>query len=153
MFIETMNLSEEAKDRLSHRMIGEWAVNEPEKAFNAWLETGESEVPKTFYRALDDWSLNSPGAEEAVKWVNSLDPGPPKEQFKTHMIGYYCSGDRYVQAAELGRSLEDPKERILQMKIVKRRWESSGGNQKTRANVWFSKLPPADRAVVEEPLE
>lgn len=153
LFIETMNLSEEAKDRLSHRMIGEWAVNEPEKAFNAWLEIGESEVPKTFYRALDDWSLNSPGAEEAVKWVNGLEAGPPKEQFKSHMIGFYCAGDRYEQAAELSKSLTDPKERIRQMKIVKRNWEAQGGSQKSRANQWFSKLPSEDQAAMEKPLE
>lgn len=153
LFIETMNLSEEAKDRLSHRMIGEWAVNEPEKAFNAWLEIGENEVPKTFFPALDDWSLNSPGAEAAINWVNGLEAGPPKEQFKSHMITFYCAGDRYGQAAELSKSLTDPKERILQMKTVKRYWEARGGIQKTRASEWFSKLPSDDRAAVEEPLE
>ena len=150
LFIETMNLPEDVKDRLSNEMIAKWAVNEPDQAFNSWLNLGGTEVPKPFFRGLDQWSLNSPGAEEAIQWVNGIASGPAKEQFKSHMIDSYCAGDRYTQAAELSLGLADPKERILELKIVKRKWEVQGGYH---SNNWFSKLPPDIRKAVEMPLE
>jgi len=149
-FIETMDLPDDQKDKLSHRMLGEWAKQDPRQAFAAWAELKEDAAPAPLLEALDDWSLNSPGAEQAIEWVNKLDPGLAREQLKARLIGHMSNFERYSQAADLSASLEDRAERIRQLKGIKRVWED---RLPKAADNWFSKLPPEDRAALERPPE
>ncbi|RYD21376.1 MAG: hypothetical protein EOP88_11640 [Verrucomicrobiaceae bacterium] len=141
-FIEGTTLPDEQKHALSQQMLGIWASKDPHKAFAAWAELKETEAPAPLKRAMDSWSLNSPGAEEAIVWVNKLDAGPAREQFKQHMLQNMSSMGRFAQAAELAGGLEDPTERIRNMKLVKRRWDEE---RPQGANEWFKKLPEADK--------
>jgi hypothetical protein len=148
--VETLAVSEELKNQLSHEVIGEWAKKEPKQAFNAWLQLGEAEVPKPFYAALDEWSTNFPGVDESIEWVGGLESGPVREQLKNHMIGYIAELERFPQAGKLSTDIDNPTERLRQMKLVKRIWEE---RYPENANDWFSKLPPEDQAAMEKPLE
>jgi hypothetical protein len=144
-FIENSELPDEQKHALSEQMLGEWAIQDPHQAFAAWAALKEDAAPTPLLRAMDRWSINSPGAEEAIEWVKKLDPGPAREQFKTHLIQSMSGGERYAQAADLGNTLDDPQERIRQLKIVKREWEEKFPKQ---AGEWFGKLPAGDREAV-----
>lgn len=148
--IETLAVSEEFKDQLSHEVIGKWARKDPKQAFGAWIERGETKVPAPLMRAMDGWSLNFPGVTESIEWVEGLEPGPVKEQFKNHMVGHLATFERFAESAKLSTSIADPTERIRQMKLVKRIWEES---HPKNANEWLSKLPPEDQTAVENPLE
>ena len=99
---------------------------------------------------MDEWSLNFPGVTESIEWVNGLEPGPVKEQFKNHMVGRLATFERFTESAQLSTSIEDPTERLRQMKLVKRIWEE---RYPKSANDWFSKLPPEDQASMENPLK
>lgn len=149
-FVETLTVSESLKDQLSHEVIGEWALKDPKQAFGAWIDRGESQVPAPLLRAMDEWSLNFPGVTESIEWVNGLEPGPVKEQFKNHMVGRLATFERFTESAQLSASIEDPTERLRQMKLVKRIWEE---RYPKSANDWFSKLPPEDQAAIENPLK
>jgi hypothetical protein len=149
-FVETLAVSESLKDQLSHEVIGEWALKDPKQAFGAWIERGETEVPKPLMQAMDEWSLNFPGVTESIKWVNGLEPGPVKEQFKNHMVGYLADLERFPQAAQLSAGIADPTGRVRQLNLVKRIWEERYPKQ---ANEWYSKLSPEDRSAMERPLE
>ncbi len=144
-FLESSNLPDEQKHALSHQMLGEWARKEPQQAFAAWAALKEDQAPEPLLKAIDNWSLNSPGAEDAIEWVQKLDASPAKEQFKMKLIKW-MRGDRNKQAADLAASLSDPQERHRQMKIVKRVWDESSPEA---ANAWFDNLPPADKKALE----
>lgn len=149
-FVESLEVSESLKDELSHEVIGKWARKDPKQAFGAWIERGETKVPAPLMRAMDGWSLNFPGVTESIEWVEGLEPGPVKEQFKNHMVGHLATFERFAESAKLSTSIADPTERIRQMKLVKRIWEES---HPKNANEWLSKLPPEDQTAVENPLE
>lgn len=144
VYVESSDLPDEQKHALSEQVLGQWAFQDPPQAFARWAELkDDSEAPKPLLKAMDNWSLNSPGAEEAFEWVNKLDAGPAREQFKGRLIERMSGGGRYPQAAELSASLDDPAERIRQMKIIKRNWQGKGGEE------WYRGLPQADRDAME----
>jgi hypothetical protein len=145
-FVETLAVSESVKDQLSHEVIGEWATKEPKQAFNAWMERGESEVPKPLLHAMDKWSTNGLGANESFEWVNGLERGPVKEQLKSHMVTNLTLYGHLPQAATLSAGLEESIERIRRMRWVKEIWDQRDPKQ---ANEWFAKLPPEDRDLIE----
>lgn len=144
-FIEGTSLPDEQKHALSQQMLGVWAEKDPHKAFAAWAELKETEAPAPLLGAMDDWSLNSPGAEQAIEWVNKLEAGPAREQFKKHMLQRMSNMDRFNQAADLAGSLDDPAERIRQLKLVKRQWDEG---RPQGAQEWFNKLPEADKEAI-----
>jgi hypothetical protein len=141
-FLENSNLPEDQKYALSHQMLGEWAKKEPHQAFASWAELKEDQAPEPLLKALADWSINSPGAEESIEWVNKLDASTAKEQFKMKLIKQMRGFERNKQAADLAASLSDPQERLRQMKIVKQIWEERWPDA---ASAWFDKLPMADQ--------
>ena len=149
-FVEATDLPEEQKDQLSHQVLGQWAENDPHQAFAAWAALKEDVAPQPLLLAMDSWSVNSPGAEEAVEWVKQLDAGPAREQFKAHLIESMSQGERYAQAADLGNTLADPQERIRHLKTVKREWEERFPKQ---TGEWFAKLPEADRRAIDGKLD
>ncbi len=146
-FVEASDLTEDRKDQLSHTLIGEWALKQPKEAFAAWAELKEDSAPEPLLRAIESWSLNFPGVDESIHWVKSLDAGPAREQFKEHLIEGLISGERFAQVADLSASLDDPAERIRQLKVVKRVWEE---RWKPGCDAWFAKLPEEIRRTVEQ---
>lgn len=142
VFVESSDFPEEQKQVLSEQVLGEWAVKDPQQAFARWAELKDDEVPAPLFRAMDGWSLNSPGKEQAIEWVTKLDPGPAREKFKANLITSLSRGERYGQAAELSATLDDPVERLRQMKTVKRQWEEKYPKY---AKDWFATLSPEDR--------
>ncbi len=66
------------------------------------------------------------------------------------MIANLTNGERFSHAADLSLGLEDPRERILKAKQVRRQWLERYPEQ---AKEWFASLPPEDRAAFEAPLE
>lgn len=149
-FLENTSLPDEQKHALSEQMLGEWASQDPQQAFAAWAALKEDQAPAQLLTALRDWSINSPGAEQAIEWVNKLDASPARGQFQTQLIQYMSRVERYDQAAELGSSMADPTERIRQMKIVKRMWEEKFPRS---ANEWYDKLPQSDKTAMERKLD
>ena len=148
-FIESTNLNEEQKNKLNDQVIGKWALKVPVQAFAKWAELARDDVPPALLPAIAQWSLNSPGAEQAQEWVKKLPPGSASDQFKLELIKRW-GGDRVEQIADLSASLNDPTQRIRQMKLVKRRLESYGPDG---AKEWLETLPQTDREALEKPLE
>ncbi|MES2474930.1 MAG: hypothetical protein V4640_04050 [Verrucomicrobiota bacterium] len=149
-FIEGTNLTEEQKNTLNDQVVVNWAMKDPVQAFAKWAELERQDIPPTMLHVLSNWSMNSPGAEQAIDWAKKLTPGPAREQFKATLIERISSLERYDQAADLSASLDDPAERIRQLKDVKRRWEEKWPED---ANAWFEKLPQADQDAIARKLE
>lgn len=144
------DLTEDQKHRFNQQVLAQWAFQKPQEAFARWAELKEEKAPKSLFRAFSDWSLNSPGAEQAIEWTKSLHPGPARETFKTRLITSMASGDRFQQALDLSSTLDDPTERIRQMKLVKRAWEEKFPKW---AQEWYDKLPQADKDALEKEIE
>ncbi len=149
-FVEASGLPEEQKDGLHDEVLGAWATQNPQEAFARWAELKEEKAPVPLLRAMDRWSSNSPGAEEAIEWVKALHPGAARDQFKTHLVSSMSDGERYAQAAELSATLDDPVERLRQMKSVKRQWEEKFPQH---AKQWYDKLPQEQRDALETVLK
>ncbi len=149
-FIETTDLTEEQKNKLNDQVVVNWAMKDPVQAFAKWAELERQDIPPTMLHVLANWSMNSPGAEQAIDWSKKFTPGPAREQFKGRLIESLSGGERYGQAADLSASLDDPAERIRQLKDVKRRWEEKWPKD---ADAWFAKLPQADQDAMGRKLE
>lgn len=149
-FVENSDFLEGVKDTLSGQVLGEWAKQAPQEAFAAWAELEQQEVPKPLLGALNNWSLNSPGAEQAVEWAMNLHPGPAREEVKVHLLTEMARMGRLEQAAQLSASLADPKNRIRQMKHVMRRFRDA---HPPGALAWWRSLSTADQQALETPLE
>ncbi len=145
-FLESTNLPDKQKHALSEEMLGAWATKDPHQAFAAWVALKEDKAPEPLMKAMDIWWGLS-GAEEAIEWVNNLDLGPARDQCKARLIGNMSGGQ---QAADLSVTLDDPTERIRQMKIVKRNWEERDPGA---AEAWVGKLSQADRDALGRKLE
>lgn len=141
-FVEASDLREDRKDELSHALLGEWALKRPQEAFTAWAELKEDSAPEQLLKAIDSWSMNSPGTENAIEWTKGLDAGPAREQFKMRLLDRFRMRSRFAQSADLSTSLEDPAERMRRLKILKPLWEEA---QPDQANAFFAKLPPDDQ--------
>ena len=101
------------------------------------------------YQALKS-EIKTININPAVGWRATKDfwlgAGADYQQFKATLIGTMNAVERYGQAADLSASLDDPTERIRQLKDVKRRWEEKWPND---ANAWFGKLSQSDKAALD----
>jgi len=149
-FVENLDFSEDRKHALSEVVLGQWAKQAPQEAFGAWAELGEQEAPAPLLRAMDVWSMNSPGAEQALDWVMNLQPGNAWEQFKEHLLTRMARAGRLEQAAILGMSLADPVERLRHLKRINQRLQESSPK---RAEDWLRSLSPEDQAAMRTPLD
>lgn len=121
-FVDGLELDEDATTSLHDRIFERWAVRDPQIAFAAWRESGESRVSNPLLHALDLWSLNSPGKEEALRWISTLRQGPAKERIQHHMIQNLTRHERFEQAVRLGLAMEDREEGKRQASRVAETW-------------------------------
>ncbi len=146
-FIDQSGLPDEQKEKLDHQALGVWAQKEPEKALTHWLERKEAAAPEPLLGAFYDWSLNSPGAEEAIRWVQKLEPSPVRQQFEEKLVVDFSYHDRFKQAAEVASGIAAPEVRLRNLKLVKRQWLEQ---RPKSASEWFQKLPPEDQAILNQ---
>lgn len=149
-FIESSDLTEDRKNKLNDHVLVNWALQDPQQAFGKWAELDRTDIPPNLLQALANWSMSSPGAEQAIDWSKNLPPGPAREQFKARLIERMSSGERYGQAADLSASLDDPAERIRQLKTIKRYWEEKSPKS---SDEWYGKLPQEDQDAIGRKLE
>lgn len=135
-------LTEEQKNKLNDLVVGNWAMKDPVQAFAKWAELGRDDVPPILLEALSRWRRNPAGREQTMEWAKNLSPGPARDRFKIQLLG----GNGYQQDAELRASLDNPTQRILQMKIVLRRWQETSPKD---ASDWLAKLPVDDRQALD----
>lgn len=146
VFIESTNLTEEQKNKLSDQVMGNWAMKDPVRAFAKWAELGREDVPAEMLEAISQWGGQPPDRPKTVEWIKTLPTGPARDKFSVRLIGR--NSDQ--EDAELSASLSDPKQRIEMLKTMKRRWEASAPDD---AKAWFEKLPQADKDALEKPAE
>jgi hypothetical protein len=146
-FVETMEISEEQKDALNHRVLGVWAQKEPEKAFNAWMELDEPKIPVSLLNSIEDQCSNSQKAQKTSEWVGNLTFSPAREQLKSALVTTMSHDNRFQLAAELSMTLVNPIERISQMKQLKSEWQEKFPKDSAK---WLGKLSEADRSALEE---
>ncbi len=142
-YIESTDLPEDQKDKLNDQVMVKWARQDPVQALGKWVELNRPDMPPDLLDAFASWSLGPLGVEQAkaIDWVKKLTPGLAREKFIARLIQGLGEG-HCAQAADLGDSLDDPEERIRQLKIVKRRWEEKHPNE---AKAWYEKLPQEDK--------
>lgn len=137
-FVDSLGLDEESAAALDDGIFAKWAAREPQVAFAAWAEQKETRVPDTFLRALDAWSLNSPGTEEAIRWVDTIEAGPAKEKIQLHIIEDLTGSERFEQAVRLGLSMDNREEGKRQAMRVAAAWaEKFPGHAKGRLEAIF----------------
>lgn len=148
-FIESTDLSEEQKNKLNDQVVADWALKDPVQAFAKWAELAREDVPPALIPALNQWSMNSPGAEQAQEWVKKLPPGAASDQFKLGLVRRWTNF-RYEQQLDVIATLADPTQRIRELKQLQRKL---GPGHPDEVNSFFGKLPQADRDAMEKPLE
>lgn len=109
-FVDSLNLPEEMTASIDDGIFVKWGMRDPQVAFAEWAKQQPTRLPKNFLSVLDNWSLNSPGAEQAIEWLDTVDAGPVKEEIQVHFIGYLTSGDRYEQALRMSLTMENREE-------------------------------------------
>ena len=109
-FVDSLNLPEETANALDDVIFVKWGTSEPQVAFAEWAKQQPTRLPKNFLHVLDNWSLNSPGAEQAIKWLDTVEAGPVKEEIQVHFIESLTSGDRFDQALEMSLSMKNREE-------------------------------------------
>ncbi|HEY1121215.1 MAG TPA: hypothetical protein VGE67_06425 [Haloferula sp.] len=109
-FVDSLNLPEEMAASIDDGIFVKWGMRDPQVAFAEWAKQQPTRLPKNFLSVLDNWSLNSPGAEQAIEWLDTISAGPVKEEIQTHFIGYLTSGDRFEQALRMSLAMENREE-------------------------------------------
>lgn len=109
-FVDSLNLPEETANALDDVIFVKWGISDPQVAFAEWAKQQPTRLPKNFLHVLDTWSLNSPGAEQAIKWLDTVEAGPVKEEIQVHFIESLTSGDRFDQALEMSLSMKNREE-------------------------------------------
>ena len=122
-FVDSLKLDEEMVVLLDDGIFANWATREPKVAFAAWAAQKESRVPNSFLGALDMWCLNSPGVEEAIQWLDTVQVGPAKEQIQVHLIENLTDGGRFEQAFRMTMSMGNWEEGKRQMRRVAEAWK------------------------------
>lgn len=149
-FVEGSDFSDEEKHALSETVLGKWAIQDPQEAFRHWADLKEQEAPQALLDAMQNWSINSPGAEQAFEWVNQLQPGAAREKFKENLIGIFYSFGRPHQAGELIQSLEAGDTRTRWLNRLARAWsEGEPEGYKT----WAKSLSEEDRNSLESSVK
>ncbi|MEK7954180.1 hypothetical protein [Luteolibacter soli] len=109
-FVDSLDLDEEMATSLDDGIFAKWSVRDPQVAFAEWAKQKETRVPDSFLNALDTWSLNSPGAEQAIEWLDTVEAGPAKEKIQVHFIEELTDGERFEQAVRMGMSMDNREE-------------------------------------------
>jgi hypothetical protein len=122
-FVDGLELDEEMAASIDDGIFAKWATREPQVAFAAWAEQKESRVPDSFLHAMDAWSLNSPGTEQAIRWVETLDGGPAKERIQLHLIEDLTASERFDQAVRMGLGMENREEGLRQAMRAAAAWK------------------------------
>jgi hypothetical protein len=66
--------------------------------------------------------MNSPGTEEAIRWVDTVEAGPAKEKIQLHFIEDLTRSERFEQAVLMGVSMSDREEGKRQVRRVITIW-------------------------------
>ena len=122
-FVEALDLGEEATKSLHDGIFVKWAAREPRAAFADWATRGEDRVPATLLHALDIWSLNSPGTEEAIRWLDTVGPGPAKERIQLHFIEDLTASERFDQAVRMALEMDNREEGLRQAMRAAAAWK------------------------------
>jgi len=122
-FVDALDLGEEDITSLQDGIFVRWAAREPQAAFTDWAARGEDRVPPTLLHALDIWSLNSPGTEEAIRWLDTVGPGPAKEKIQLHFIEDLTGSERFDQAVRMGLRMENREEGLRQAMRAAAAWK------------------------------
>ena len=122
-FVDGLELDEEMAASLDDGIFAKWATRDPQVAFAAWAEQKESRVPDSFLHAMDAWSLNSPGTEQAIRWVETLEAGPAKEKIQLHFIEDLTGSERFDQAVRMGLGMENREEGLRQAMRAAAAWK------------------------------
>jgi hypothetical protein len=122
-FVDGLGLDEEATTSLHDGVFVKWAARDPQAAFADWASRQENRVSSAHLRALDNWSLNSPGTEEAIRWLATIHPGPAKEMMQLHFINNLTGSERFEQAVRMGLSLDDRDEGKRQAMRAAAAWQ------------------------------
>jgi hypothetical protein len=122
-FVDALDLGEDDIASLHDGVFVRWAAREPQAAFTDWAARGEDRVPPTLLHALDIWSLNSPGTEEAIRWLDTVGPGPAKEKIQLHFIEDLTGSERFDQAVRMGLRMENREEGLRQAMRAAAAWK------------------------------
>ncbi|RYD61547.1 MAG: hypothetical protein EOP83_16745 [Verrucomicrobiaceae bacterium] len=109
-FVDTLDLPEELATSIDDGIFVKWGMKDPQVAFAEWAKQQPTRLPENFLYVLDNWALNSPGAEQAIKWLDTVQAGPVKEQIQAHFIADLADGDRFEQALRMCLSMENREE-------------------------------------------
>jgi hypothetical protein len=122
-FVDGLELDEEDSTALHDGVFMRWAAREPRAAFADWAARGEDRVSAAHLRALDNWGLNSPGTEEAIRWLATVHPSPAKEQMQLQFIEDLARRDRFEQAVRMALSMDDREEGLRQAMRAAAAWK------------------------------
>jgi hypothetical protein len=122
-FVDALDLGEDDITSLHDGIFVRWAAREPRAAFTDWAARGEDRVPGTLLHALDIWSLNSPGTEEAIRWLDTVGAGPAKEKIQLHFIEDLTGSERFDQAVRMGLGMENREEGLRQAMRAAAAWK------------------------------
>jgi len=122
-FVDSLNLPEEMATSIDDGIFVKWGMRDPQVAFAEWAKQQQTRLPENFLHVLDNWSLNSPGAEQAIKWMDTVEAGPVKEQIQAHFIAELASGDRLEQAMRMALSMDNREEAKRQAMRVVEVWK------------------------------
>jgi hypothetical protein len=135
-FVDNLDAGEETATALDDRIFVKWGMRDPQVAFAAWAEQKQTRLPENFLHALDNWSMNSPGAEQAIEWMDTVEAGPLKEKIQVHFIQQLTSGDRLDQAVEMALSIDNREEGQRQvLRVVETGKQKFPGHDKEWAAV------------------
>ena len=135
-FVDSLKLDESAATSLDDGIFIKWAMQDPQEAFAAWAAQKQDRLPEFFLHAMSSWSMNSPGAEQAIKWLDSVQPGQAKEKIQVYFIERLTSGDRYRQALAMGIAMENREEGKRQVQRTVAVWkEKFPGDEKEWAQI------------------
>lgn len=123
VFVDGLEFDEPATTTLHDGIFVRWAAREPQAAFADWAARRDDRVSNAHLRALDNWSLNSPGTEEAILWLATIHAGPAKEKLQLHFINDLTGGERFEQAVRMGFSMDDREEGLRQAMRAAAAWK------------------------------
>lgn len=122
-FVDSLGLPEEMATSIDDGIFAKWGMRDPQVAFAEWAKQQQTRLPENFLRVLDNWSLNSPGTEQAVKWLDTVGAGPVKEQIQVHFIEDLTRSERFEQAVRMGMSMDNREEGKRQAVRVIAAWK------------------------------
>ena len=141
--LERLDLPEQEKTGLYESTLGAWAGESPEEALNWWKDLGQTEIPRTMMEGVFLWSMKSP--REASTWIRDLPESTAKNQCEDVAMEMMTRFDRYQDAGELGRTIQNSQRRQNHLRNVFLRWNERSPEA---AKKWAATLPDEDRTAV-----